>query len=139
MENNKRRRVEDAEINLLYIAAMAMERIIDDIEKRLNVRKGSFHRERKMRFSSMMDSIKNVKRLNDLIDQIDYGQALEGNYEAYQYFQEDAYELARVLLLFADRHTKDPDVGNKVSKYLRSMEGSGIINEEVLERFYLKS
>lgn len=139
MEDTKKTRsVEDLEINLLYIAAMAFERIVDDVEKRLNAKKRTFHFEKKMRFGEIMKNIKSIKRLSDLIDQEDYAKGLEGNYEAYQYYQEDAYELARILLLFADRHSKDIEVGNQIAKHLRSMETANIITEEVLDKFYLK-
>lgn len=137
-ETKKTRSVEDMEINLLYVAAMAFERIIDDVEKRLNTKKRTFQFEKKKRFNDMMGSIKNVKRLNDLIDQMDYAEGLKGNYESYQYYQEDAYELARILLLFADRHSKNIEIGNEVAKFLRSKESAEIVDENVLERFYLK-
>lgn len=130
--------VENFEINLLYIIIMATERIVDDIDKRLKAKKSEFHRERKMRFNQIIDSIKNIKRLNDLIDQEDYAVGLKGNYESYQYYQEDAYELARLLLLFGDRHTKDVEVGNKVIKFVRSLESAGIVDEDVLAKYYLK-
>lgn len=130
--------VENFEINLLYIIIMATERIVDDIDKRLKAKKSEFHREKKMRFNQIIDSIKNIKRLNDLIDQEDYAVGLKGNYESYQYYQEDAYELARLLLLFADRHTKDVEVGNKVMKFVRSLESAGIVDEDVLAKYYLK-
>lgn len=137
-ETKKTRSVEDLEINLLYIAAMAFERIVDDVEKRLNAKKRTFHFEKKMRFGEIMKNIKSIKRLSDLIDQEDYAKGLEGNYEAYQYYQEDAYELARILLLFADRHSKNVEIGNEVAKFLRSKESSDIVDENALERFYLK-
>lgn len=130
--------VENFEINLLYIIIMATERIVDDIDKRLKAKKSEFHREKKMRFNQIIDSIKNIKRLNDLIDQEDYAVGLKGNYESYQYYQEDAYELARLLLLFGDRHTKDVEVGNKVIKFVRSLESAGIVDEDVLAKYYLK-
>ena len=130
--------VENLEINLLYIIIMATERIVDDIDKRLKAKKSEFHREKKMRFNQIMDSIKNIKRLSDVIDQEDYAKGLAGNYESYQYYQEDAYELARILLLFADRHSKNIEVGNEVAKFLRSKESAEIVDENVLERFYLK-
>ena len=130
--------VENFEINLLYIIIMATERIVDDIDKRLKTKKSEFHREKKMRFNQIIDSIKNIKRLNDLIDQEDYAVGLKGNYESYQYYQEDAYELARLLLLFGDRHTKDVEVGNMVIKFVRSLESAGIVDEDVLAKYYLK-
>lgn len=130
--------IENLEINLLYIVIMATERIIDDIDKRLKAKKSEFRREKKLRFRQIIDSIKNIKRLNDLIDQEDYAVGLQGNYESYQYYQEDAYELARLLLLFADRSSHDVETGNRVIKYIRSLEGLGVIDEEALKKFYLK-
>lgn len=130
--------IENLEINLLYIVIMATERIIDDIDKRLKAKKSEFRREKKLRFRQIIDSIKNIKRLNDLIDQEDYAVGLQGNYESYQYYQEDAYELARLLLLFADRSSHDVETGNRVIKYIRSLEGLEVIDEDALKKFYLK-
>lgn len=137
-EPDRRHTVENLEINLVYILSMAIERIMNDIERRLAEKKTAYKMEKKMRLSNILKAIKNIKMNSDLIDQIDFGEGLVGNYESYQYYQEDAYELARILLLFSDRHTKDVEMGYKTAKFLRSLEGEGIITEEVLERFYLK-
>lgn len=137
-EPDRRHTVENLEINLVYILSMAIERIMSDIERRLAEKKTAYKMEKKMRLSNILKAIKTIKMNSDLIDQIDFGEGLVGNYESYQYYQEDAYELARILLLFSDRHTKDVEMGYKTAKFLRSLEGEGIITEEVLERFYLK-
>lgn len=137
-EPDRRHTVENLEINLMYILSMAIERIMNDIERRLAEKKSAYKMEKKMRLSNILKAIKNIKMNSDLIDQIDFGEGLVGNYDSYQYYQEDAYELARILLLFSDRHTKDVEMGYKTAKFLRSFEGEGIITEEVLERFYLK-
>lgn len=137
-EPDRRHTVENLEINLVYILSMAIERIMNDIERRLAEKKSAYKMEKKMRLSNILKAIKNIKMNSDLIDQIDFGEGLVGNYDSYQYYQEDAYELARILLLFSDRHTKDVEMGYKTAKFLRSLEGEGIITEEVLERFYLK-
>lgn len=137
-EPDRRHTVENLEINLVYILSMAIERIMNDIERRLAEKKTAYKMEKKMRLSNILKAIKTIKMNSDLIDQIDFGEGLVGNYESYQYYQEDAYELARILLLFSDRHTKDVEMGYKTAKFLRSLEGEGIITEEVLERFYLK-
>lgn len=137
-EPDRRYTVENLEINTVYILSMAIERIVDDIEKRLLAQRCEFRMEKKMRINNILKAIKNIKMQSDLIDQIDFGEGLAGNYESYQYYQEDAYELARILLLFADRHSKDIEVGNQIAKHLRSMETANIITEEVLDKFYLK-
>ena len=73
----------------------------------------------------------------DIIDQIDFAEGLKGKYENYQSYQEDAYRLARIILLCGDRDTEDPSNLFEVQKLLRSQKGAGIITEDVLSRFYL--
>lgn len=129
--------VENLEINTMYIMAMALERIADDVERRLNTKKCTFRHSKKMRFNNIIKAIKNMKMNCDLIDQIDFAEGLKGRYENYQSYQEDAYRLARIILLCADRDTEDPSNLFDVQKLLRSQKGAGIITEEVLSRFYL--
>ena len=129
--------VENLEINTMYIMALALERIANDVERRLNMKKCTFRQEKRMRFNNIIKAIKNMKMNCDLIDQIDFAEGLEGRYETYQSYQEDAYRLARVILLCADRDTDDPSNLFEVQKLLRSQKGAGIVTEEVLSRFYL--
>jgi uncharacterized protein (UPF0128 family) len=129
--------VENLEINTMYIMAMALERIADDVERRLKSQKMTFMREKKMRFNNIIKAIKAIKVNSDIIDQIDFAEGLKGRYEHYQSYQEDAYRLARIILLCADRDTGDPENLYKVQKQLRSLKGAGIITEDVLSRFYL--
>lgn len=139
-ENNKpdlKFTVENLEINIMYIMAMALERIADDVERRLNAQKSTFRQEKKMRFNNIIKAIKTMKVNCDIIDQIDFAEGLKGRYENYQSYQEDAYRLARIILLCADRDTDDPANLFEVQKLLRSQKGAGIITEDVLKRFYL--
>ena len=139
-ENNEpdlRCTVENLEINTMYIMALALERIANDVERRLNAQKCTFRHEKRMRFNNIIKAIKNMKMNCDLIDQIDFAEGLAGRYENYQSYQEDAYRLARIILLCADRDTDDPSNLFEVQKLLRSQEGAGIITEDVLSRFYL--
>lgn len=136
-EPDLRYTVENLEINTMYIMAMALERIADDVERRLGAQKMTFMREKKMRFNNIIKAIKAIKVNCDLMDQIDFAEGLKGRYEHYQSYQEDAYRLARIILLCADRDAGDPENLYKVQKLLRSLNGEGIITEEVLSRFYL--
>ena len=130
--------VERVEINVTYVIALALSMLINDIEKSLLSRRVSYKQDRKRRFNNIISSIKEIKRNLDIIDYIDFAEDLEGHYDAYQYYQEDAAELARLVLLFADRQGHDPDNANEVFRLLRSQKGEGIIDEETLKRFYLK-
>ena len=136
-EPDRRHTVENLEINTVYILSLAIERIMNDIERRLLAQKCAFRMEKKMRINNILKAIKNIKMQSDLIDQIDFGEGLAGNYETYQSYQEDAYRLARIILLCADRDTDDPKNLFDVQKLLRSQKGAGIITEDVLKRFYL--
>lgn len=129
--------VENLEINTMYIMALALERIANDVERRLNAQQCTFRREKRMRFNNIIKAIKNMKMNCDLIDQIDFAEGLAGRYENYQSYQEDAYRLARIILLCADRDTDDPSNLFEVQKLLRSQKGAGIVTEDVLSRFYL--
>jgi hypothetical protein len=129
--------VENLEINTMYIMALALERIANDVERRLNAQGCTFRHEKRMRFNNIIKAIKNMKMNCDLIDQIDFAEGLAGRYENYQSYQEDAYRLARIILLCADRDTDDPSNLFEVQKLLRSQKGAGIVTEDVLSRFYL--
>ena len=129
--------IENLEINTMYIMALALERIANDVERRLNAKKFTFRQSKKMRFNNIIKAIKNMKMNCDLIDQIDFAEGLKGRYENYQSYQEDAYRLARIILLCADRDTNDPTNLFEVQKLLRSQKGADIITEDVLKRFYL--
>lgn len=130
--------VERVEINITYVIALALSMLINDIEKSLLSRRVRYKQDRKRRFNNIISSIKDIKRNLDIIDYIDFAEDLEGHYDAYQYYQEDAAELARLVLLFADRQGHNPDNANEVFRLLRSQTGEGIIDEETLKRFYLK-
>ena len=134
----KKRPLADILINILYIMAMAMDRIVRVIEILLNSQEHTFHKERKMRFNQMINSAKNIKRINDILDEEDYKHALEGKEHLYQFYQEDAYKLCRLILLFSDRDAVTEDNSNKVFKLLRQLEGTGEIDENDIEWFYLK-
>lgn len=136
-EPNMEYTVENLEINIMYIMALALERIANDVERRLNAQKFTFRHEKRMRFNNIIKAIKNMKMNCDLIDQIDFAEGLAGRYENYQSYQEDAYRLVRIILLCADRDTDDPSNLFEVQKLLRSQKGAGIITEDVLSRFYL--
>ena len=130
--------VERVEINVTYVIALALSMLINDIEKSLLSRRVRYKQDRKRRFNNIISSIKEIKRNLDIIDYSDFAEDLEGHYDAYQYYQEDAAELARLVLLFADRQGHNPDNANEVFRLLRSQKGEGIIDEETLKRFYLK-
>lgn len=138
METKKKRPLENILVNIIYIMAMAMDRMIRVTEILMLRKKNGWKHEKKMRFKEMIRCAERIKALNDIIDQEDYGEACAGRGEFYQYYQEDAYKLCRFLLLFCDRDSVSEDLSNETFKHLREQEGTGNIGEEELEWFYLK-
>lgn len=136
MKKEKRPLV-DILANILYVMAMAMDRIVRVMEALLKAQNKTWHRERKMRFNEIIKCAQRIKTLNDIIDYEDYGEALKGREDVYQYYQEDAYKLCRFLLLFCDRDAVSEDLSNETFKLMRSQEGTGNIDEEDMKFFYL--
>ena len=60
-EPDRRYTVENLEINTVYILSMAIERIVDDIERRLLAQKCAFRMEKKMRINNILKAIRNIK------------------------------------------------------------------------------
>ena len=134
----KKRPLEDILINIIYVMAMAMDRMIRVSENLMLAKKKTWQRERKMRFNEMIKCAQRIKALNDIIDQEDSAEALEGRGELYQYYQEDAYKLCRFILLFCDRDAVSEDLSNETFKHMRAQEGTGHIEENELSWFYLQ-
>ena len=58
-------------------------------------------------------------------------------YRNVQIWQEEANELARLVLMFADRSV-DQDVVDRIFAFIREQSGDGIIDERILDDFRLK-
>lgn len=120
--------ITNLEINLLYRLARAMDIILRDCEKNLSLLKSSFHREKKKAFNELMRSIENSKRLYDKLDDDICEIYHEGKY--FDLVQEEAFELAEMLVDFADKHPRNPNLGKFIRKQLKSLESSGNIPYE---------
>lgn len=120
--------ITNLEINLLYRLSRAMDIILRDCEKNLSLMKSSFHREKKKAFNELMRSIENSKRLYDKLDDDICEIYHEGQY--FDLVQEEAFELAEMLVDFADKHPRNPNLGKFIRKQLKSLESSGNIPYE---------
>lgn len=127
--------IADLETNTLYIMCRAADLILRDIDRRLRAEGSAYKREKKQLVTSILRDCEDVRRRYELLEQDVIRRARSG--EQYDWFNEDANELARLVLLFADR-SSDPDNPNAVFRLLRSQTGAGILTEEHLKRFYMK-
>lgn len=127
---------ENVEINLMYLMAYAIWFLSDDAERRMAPKGKGLHFQQKQRFNRMMEHLRGVKQQYDLLFE-DYVTAWGDKTSNYDGEQFNANIVARLLLLFYDRVLCNSVRENEVFKLLRSFPEEDI-NEEVLERFYMK-
>lgn len=137
METKKKRPLADILINIIYVMAMAMDRMIRVTEILMLGEQNGWKYEKKMRFKEMIRCAERIKALNNVLDYEDYDEARKEHGEYYQYYQEDAYKLCRFLLFFCDRDAVSEDNSNETFKLMRSQEGTGNVDEEDMKFFYL--
>ena len=125
------------EVNTAYLLSQACDLILRDAAKRLESQRASFKRETKQKFSRWIEAVKRACILNEDLCEDIYKNAEKRNYKDVQIWQEQENEMARFVLLLADR-SRNVDSINAVFKTLRSLPGEGVITEDVLKNFYLK-
>lgn len=142
---------EDVEVNLLYMLTLSFDLILRDIEWRMDKRSRAeegrgceFKREKKKQFNEYIETIqtaiKNIHKswdLNEKLTQDIYDSSAGGGYKSVPIWQRESNELARLVLLYADRSANE-DAVNAIHSFIRTLPGEGIITEEVLKNFYLK-
>lgn len=124
-------------INTTYMCALTLELFLRDVDNRLRMEGATIHREKKQNFSRFIEHTKKAlyfaDRLFDDITEVDS----ENKWKNIPVWQEESNELARLILMYAD---KSADVENvfKVFKVLRDIKGEGILDEKMLDNYYLK-
>lgn len=125
------------EVNTIYMMSLAMDLIIRDIEWRMSRNRDSFRKDKKQLFTRFMQAVKTACILQEDMTQDIYREDEKHDYRNVQIWQEEANELARLMLLFADR-SADQDVVDKIFAFIREQPCEGIVDEKMLESFYLK-
>lgn len=131
------------ETNVLYMVALALDLLVRDNERRMAVLgaiegvKGSMKRETKFRFSEYTKAVKRACLLNEQITQDIYDVDAKYNFKNVDLWHAQANELARFILLFADKSDED-GAAAKIESYMRSFKGADLMNDEFLKTFYLK-
>ena len=128
---------QSVEINVLYIGVMALDLILRDAERRMRLAGGEFRFEKKQRFNRFFRSVKDACVQAEALQDDVVRCTEKSSYKDYDIWLGEANELARLILLFADKSTTE-GAAEMVFDCLDSFKGEGIINDEVLQRFYLK-
>lgn len=127
-----------AEINTLYLVSLAMDRLMMDFERRMKASGQEFRRDKKFQFRQIIDGVQRAYRAFQVLNEdIEHSCESKG-WEVIDAWSEEGLEIVRLLLLYDDRCGKSLTNRDNLFKYLRGMEGDGVITEEVLKRFYLK-
>jgi len=133
MEDKK----ESVLINTAFMSALSLELMLREVERRMNIHGASFQKEAKMKFSRFLDFTKKALFYAEELTQEIYKVDAEVKWKNIPVWQEESNELARLILLYADK-SADVDNVEAVFKMLRELPGEGIVDEEMLDRFRLR-
>ena len=135
--NEKILKQASCETNVLYMMSLAMDLILRNNEWLMSRQREFFRRDKKQLFTRYTKTVRDACYLQDLLTQDIFDADEKNNYRNIQIWQDEANELSRLVLLFADR-SADQNVVDKIFKFIREQPGEGIVTEEMLESFYLK-
>ena len=125
------------ETNALYMLSLAMDLILRNNEWLMAKKREYFKHEKKQLFTRYTKAVRDACYLQDKLTQDIYDVDEANNFKNVDIWLEEANELARLILLFADR-SANTDVVEAIFKHIRSLPGDGIVDEKMLESFYLK-
>lgn len=121
----------------LFTTAFAQDLMIQDLMRRMaGIDEGMRQRSR-FNFNEL---IKALKRASFFVDQLKeelFDAEAINKWKNVQTWQDEANEVARLVLLWADREPY-PEVCNEIFKFIRSTKGQGVVDEKMLEQYYLK-
>ena len=122
--------------NCYYIMAEATDMLMREMERKFdNIGKGIKHNV-KQRHSEMMRLMRLLKANQEKFVK-DY-EAFHGDWSKYDALRNSAAYISRVMLLISDRCDKDDRIYSKIEKYIYDRKPTGIVSEEMLNRFRIK-
>ena len=125
------------ETNVLYMMSLAMDLILRHNEWLMSKQREAFKREKKQLFNRYAKTVRDACWLQDQLTQDIFDCDAKNSFRNVQIWQEEANELARLMLLFADR-SADQDVVDKIFSFIREQPAEGIVDEQMLDNFRLR-
>ena len=125
------------ETNCLYLMSLAMDLILRHNEFLMSKQREAFKREKKQLFTRYAKTVRDACYLQDQLTNDIWDVEKSYGYKNVDVWLDQANELARLILLYADKSV-DVDVVNKIFTFIREQPGEGIVDEKMLESFYLK-
>lgn len=129
--------VQSVETNVLYMGVMALDLILRDAERRMKAAGGEFKYEKKMVFNRFFKAVKEACLMAERLQDDVVDSTAKSSYKDYDVWLGEANELARLILLYADKSSED-GATEAIFSYLNSFKGAGVVSEDDLRRFFLK-
>lgn len=120
----------------IFVMALAADRLVQDLQRRLKAQGDGLRHKSKYNLSQMILHLKAASHFgSELMDEVIEADA-EHKWKNIQTWQDEANEVARLVLLWEDREPF-PDVCNEIFKFIRSTQGEGVVDEKMMEQYYL--
>lgn len=123
--------------NCAYLMSLALDLILRESEWKMRLRGEAYKKEKKQLFSRYTRAVRDACFLQDQLTQDIWDVEEKHNYRNVDLWLGQANELARLILLFADKSV-DEDAVNKIFSFIREQPGEGIIDDKLLDTFRLK-
>lgn len=120
----------------IFLMAFAEDLMIQDLIRRLNASGDGLRQRSKFNLNQMLSCLKKASHFADELREELFEADAENKWKNIQVWQDEANEVARLVLLWEDREPH-PEVCNKIFKFIRSTEGDGIVDDNLLRNYYL--
>ena len=134
---------EDVETNVLFMMSLSMDLILRDIDRKIRVealmrgKVGGFKHEKKMLFTRFTQAVRTACVLAEQLGDDVIASTVKSNYKDLNVWQAESNELARLILLYADKSSEEGATG-RIFDFIESFAGAGIVTDEKLDPFYLR-
>lgn len=134
---------EDVETNVLFMMSLSMDLILRDIDRKIRVealmrgKVGGFKHEKKMLFTRFTQAVRAACVLAEQLGDDVIASTVKSNYKDLNVWQAESNELARLILLYADKSSEEGATG-RIFDFIESFAGAGIVTDEKLDPFYLR-
>ena len=120
----------------LFLMAFASDLMIADLLRRMKSKGDGLRQRSKFNLSQMVKHLKTASHFADELREELFEADAENKWKNIQIWQDEANEVARLILLWEDRE-QYPEVCNEIFKFIRSTKGDGTVDDDMLKQYYL--
>lgn len=120
----------------IFLMAFAQDLMIQDLQRRMKAKGEGLRQRSRLNLKQMLSHIKAASHYADELKEELFDADAEHKWKNIQTWQDEANEVARLVLLWEDREPH-PEVCDDIFKFIRSTQGDGVVTEEMLKNYYL--